>query len=216
MDWIRIRGLSVECIVGIRSYERVRRQPVHVHLRLGANLSSAAASGDLEDTADYAFIARAVSELLHFRRYHLLEHAGAEIIALLFARFSLLEEIEVELEKPEALAGIARSASVLLTRKRQDLRPVPGPTPETMVWFHGREGRVEAQRMEGPRNYRQAAEQLCMEWCIFPGRREPETRVLVAGESSTLEIPDAGALVLRVVSLGTEFSAGPKTDDDGQ
>lgn len=45
MDVIRIEGLELRCIVGVRSYERRREQPLRIDVRLGLDLSSAGRSG---------------------------------------------------------------------------------------------------------------------------------------------------------------------------
>jgi dihydroneopterin aldolase len=118
MDLIRIDGLELRCIVGLRSYERHREQPLRVDLGLGLDLSTAARSGRIADTIDYSRVADAVTALLRFREYRLLEVAAEEAAAWLFAAHPIVQQVRVRLDKPEALAGRARSAAVEITRSR--------------------------------------------------------------------------------------------------
>ena len=118
MDLIRIVGLELRCIVGLRSYERHRQQPLHADISLGLDLSSAGRSGKIRDSVDYAEVADSITALLRFREYRLLEVAAEESCALLFATYPAIGQVNLRLDKPEALAGRARSAAVEITRSR--------------------------------------------------------------------------------------------------
>ena len=118
MDRISIAGLEVDCIVGVRPLERRRRQLVRIDLDLGMDLSQAGKSGRIGDTADYSRIADEVQSLLRFREYQLIEVATEELAAMLFGAHDNLHEVGIRLEKPEALRGRARSASVRIERTR--------------------------------------------------------------------------------------------------
>jgi 7,8-dihydroneopterin aldolase/epimerase/oxygenase len=118
MDLIRIEGLELRCIVGLRSYERHREQPLRADISLGLDLSAAGRSGRIVDSADYGKVADAVTSLLRFREYQLLEVAAEETAALLFAAYPIVKLVKVRLDKPEALAGRARTAAVEIERTR--------------------------------------------------------------------------------------------------
>src|SRR5690606_17575160 len=118
MDLIHVKGLELRCIVGIRSYERRREQPLRVDVSLGLDLSTAGRSGRIGDSVDYATVADQVTALLRFREYRLLEVAAEEAAAFLFAAHPALRQVQLRLDKPEALAGRARSAAVEMTRSR--------------------------------------------------------------------------------------------------
>jgi 7,8-dihydroneopterin aldolase/epimerase/oxygenase len=118
MDLIRIEGLELRCIVGLRSYERHREQPLRADISLGLDLSAAGRSGKIADSADYGKVADAVTSLLRFREYQLLEVAAEETAALLFAAYPIVKLVKVRLDKPEALAGRARTAAVEIERTR--------------------------------------------------------------------------------------------------
>jgi dihydroneopterin aldolase len=120
-DRIELRGLLLQCIVGVRPDERDREQPVRVDLELFLDLSSAGRTGRISRTCDYARVADEVTALLRFRRYRLIEGAVEEVAAMLLGVHPPLQAVRVRLEKPRALAGRA-AAAVTIERSRADYR----------------------------------------------------------------------------------------------
>lgn len=120
MDFIRIEQLELECIVGVRPRERRKKQPVRLDLGLGLDVSRAGRTGRIALTCDYDRIASETTTLLRFREYQLIEVATEELAAMLFGLHPPLEVLEVRLEKPEALRGVARGASIAVSRSRAD------------------------------------------------------------------------------------------------
>ena len=57
LDWITIRDLRVNCVIGIFAEEDTRVQPVSVTLRLGLGAARARQIESLEDSVDYLAIA---------------------------------------------------------------------------------------------------------------------------------------------------------------
>ena len=53
MDRIFITGLSIETIIGIYDWERIKRQRVILDLEMSADISKAAATEDIENTLNY-------------------------------------------------------------------------------------------------------------------------------------------------------------------
>lgn len=149
MDRILIEALEVECIVGVRPLERRRKQVVRLDLALSLDLSGAGKTGRITDTVDYARIADEVSGLLRFREYQLIEVATEELAAMLFGVHPMLQALQIRLEKPEALRGRARSASVEVQRSRAQF-PVQiskNPSGEHEVWLSTHEARLEIFRV---------------------------------------------------------------------
>ena len=118
MDLIRIRGLEIDCVVGVRPLEREREQRVHIDLALGMDLSPAGRTGRIALTCNYDETADAVIAMLKFRRFHLIEMATEEIAAMLLGVHPALELVDIRLDKPAALDGRARAASVEVQRTR--------------------------------------------------------------------------------------------------
>lgn len=122
-DTIEIEGLCLDCVLGVYPDERDREQPVRVDLHMGLDLRAAGRSASIGDTIDYDRTTNELAALLRFRRYRLLENAAEELAAMLFGVHPRLEELELRLCKPQALAGRAASAAIRVTRCRDDFAP---------------------------------------------------------------------------------------------
>lgn len=122
MDTIELQGLILDCILGVLPRERERDQPVRIDLELGLDLSAAGRSASIYDTIDYDRTADEIAALLRFRRYRLLENAAHEVAAMLFGVHASLQQLELRLAKPQALAGRAEAAAVRIRRKRSDFQ----------------------------------------------------------------------------------------------
>jgi dihydroneopterin aldolase len=123
MDLIRIRGLEIDCIVGINPHERERSQRVHLDIAFGLDLSPAGRTGRIALTCNYDEIATEVIAMLKFRRFHLIEMATEELAAMLIGVHPALELVEIRLDKPAALDGRARAASIEIKRSRAAFPP---------------------------------------------------------------------------------------------
>lgn len=178
MDLIRIRGLEIDCIVGVRPLEREREQRVHIELALGLDLSKAGRTGRIGLTCDYDEIATEVIAMLRFRHYHLIEMATEEVSAMLIATHPALELVEIRLDKPKALDGRARAASVEIQRNRAAFPTSVTPTDfgATELYLRTRDAELFLLR-------------------IAPGRAMPAD-------------PNAGTRTLEWVVSGDLFSGG--------
>ena len=149
MDVVRIHRLELDCIVGIRPQEREHRQRVRLDIGLHADLSQAGRSGRISLTVDYDQVAHEVATLLAFRHYHLVEMAAEEVSAMLLGLHSGVERVDLRIEKPGALEGRARAASVEVRRTRRDY-PVSVLAAEqgAQVLLETREARLDLLRLE--------------------------------------------------------------------
>lgn len=120
MDTIRITGLELDCIVGVRPAERHRRQRVRLTIELGLDLSRAAQSSRIAHTVDYSVATDQIAALLRFREYRLIETATEEIAAMLLGNYPAVMAASVCLEKPEALRGRALHGAVSIHRERRE------------------------------------------------------------------------------------------------
>jgi FolB domain-containing protein len=127
LDWITIRNLQVDCIIGVFAEERTRPQPVVVTLRLGLSPHDVAGSESLDDTVDYLAVAGQVTFLLSVCRFQLIETAAEALASYLIAPPTLAERrapirrVAVEIHKPQALPA---PATACLTIERS-AAPVP-------------------------------------------------------------------------------------------
>jgi FolB domain-containing protein len=150
MDIIRIRRLELDCIVGIRPQEREHRQRVRLDIGLHADVSAAGRTGRISLTADYDQVAHEVAELLSFRHYHLIEMAAEEVSAMLLGAHALVQRVDLRIEKPGALEGRARAASVEVRRTRRDYPKSVQAAPygQHELLLETREARLELVRVE--------------------------------------------------------------------
>jgi FolB domain-containing protein len=120
MDVVRIVGLELDCIVGIFAFERDREQRVRLDVAMSVDARKAGRSGRIAQTVDYSVVAQQLMEMLHFRRYQLIEMAAEELSAMALATQPELAQVQLSIEKPGALEGRAQAARVEVTRTRAD------------------------------------------------------------------------------------------------
>ncbi|MBX3126487.1 MAG: dihydroneopterin aldolase [Polyangiaceae bacterium] len=112
-DVLGIRGLEVQCVVGVYPRERDTLQPLTVDVELVLDTQAAAESGKLSRSLDYDAVARQVEAVLVGCRFRLLETAAHALCSLLLAppapgeRRASARSVAIKLQKPEALAGRA-------------------------------------------------------------------------------------------------------------
>jgi FolB domain-containing protein len=145
MDVVRIHRLELDCIVGIRPQEREHQQRVRLDIGLHADLSHAGRTGRISLTADYDQVAHEVAALLAFRHYHLIEMAAEEVSAMLLGVHAGVHRVDLRIEKPGALEGRARAASVEVRRARKDypVNALSGEQAGCDVLLETREARLE-------------------------------------------------------------------------
>jgi len=145
MDVVRIHRLELDCIVGIRPPEREHRQRVRLDIGLHADLSHAGRTGRIGLTVDYDQVAHEVSALLSFRHYHLIEMAAEEVSAMLLGVHAGVHRVDLRIEKPGALEGRARAASVEVRRSRKDypVSVASGEPGTPAILLETREARLE-------------------------------------------------------------------------
>jgi FolB domain-containing protein len=116
VDRIRIRDLSVRCIIGVDEEERRQKQDVIINLVISADLRRAGRSDDFSDALDYRSLKKQVVALVEKSRRQLLE-ALAEDIAELCLATPAVQAVRVCVDKPGALR-FARSVAVDIRRRR--------------------------------------------------------------------------------------------------
>ena len=129
-DKIVIERLEFQARCGITPEERQRPQPMAIDLELDCETASAATSGHLSDTIDYAQVAERIVELGSKEVCALLETLGDKILTLLFTDFPV-SRVRLWLRKlAPPIAQKAGSVGVKLDRPRaahhaQTTDPVP-------------------------------------------------------------------------------------------
>lgn len=112
-DWIRLRGMTVDCVVGVYPHERDAPQPLRVDVDLALDTEPAARRERLRHSVHYGEVAAQLSFLLTSCRFRMLETAAHALCRYLLAppapdeRRAQVERVRLRLEKPDALAGAA-------------------------------------------------------------------------------------------------------------
>ncbi len=114
-DRITISRLKLEALIGIYSHEQQFRQPVYITLNL--YIKPLLPQSRLEDSVDYFNVSESVKQLVQSKSFDLIENMSFEILTLLFNQFSLIEAIEIYIEKPQAIHN-ADFAGISLFRER--------------------------------------------------------------------------------------------------
>jgi dihydroneopterin aldolase len=112
-DVIRIRGLEVDCVVGVYPRERHEPQPLVLDAELHLDTELAARREQLGRTVDYAQVSGQLAFLLRNGRFRMLETAAHALCRYLLAppargeRRARLARVKLTLTKPTALGGRA-------------------------------------------------------------------------------------------------------------
>jgi FolB domain-containing protein len=119
LDQIHIFDLSVTGIIGIKPDERVIPQKVLVNVTMWVDTAVAAASDDIEDAANYRTVSKAIIAHIENGKPMLVERLVQELADLVLDTEPRCEEVEVRVEKPDALRH-ARSVGISIHRSRVD------------------------------------------------------------------------------------------------
>jgi dihydroneopterin aldolase/D-erythro-7,8-dihydroneopterin triphosphate epimerase len=119
LDKIYIRDLLCRCIVGIYPEERENKQDVVINIEMACDLSTAAASDNIDDTINYKSVKKEIMALVESSGFLLIERMAVEIASLCLAHEGV-RQVRVTVDKPGALR-FARSVAVEIVRTRTDV-----------------------------------------------------------------------------------------------
>ena len=124
MDILYIRNLKVDAVVGIFSWEKRIRQPLHLDLEIALDIRKAAATDDIQYALDYKTVSTRLTQFISQSEWHLIETLAEKIAALLMAEFGVTW-LRLKLSKPAALPS-ADSVGLMIERGSSNLRPLFG------------------------------------------------------------------------------------------
>lgn len=104
-----LKGLWVDCIVGIHEHERRHPQTVIIDIDLDYNFAAAAGSDAIGNAVDYDRVASDVTELVQRRAFQLIETMAEETAVMLFERLPQLQKVGLEIRKPAAVPAASCS-----------------------------------------------------------------------------------------------------------
>jgi len=106
---VGLKGLQIECIVGILNHERRNAQTVIADIELDYDFATAADSEAIGDAVDYAAVASSVHDFVRRRAFQLIETMAEETAAMLLAELTRVRTVRLEIRKPAAVAAAACS-----------------------------------------------------------------------------------------------------------
>ena len=119
MDILYIRNLKVDAVVGIFSWEKRIRQPLHLDLEIAIDIRKAAATDDIQYALDYKTVSTRLTQFISQSEWHLIETLAEKIAALLMAEFGVTW-LRLKLSKPAALPS-ADSVGLMIERGDKDV-----------------------------------------------------------------------------------------------
>lgn len=120
MDILYIRNLKVEAIVGIFSWEKRIRQPIHLDLEVAIDIRQAAQTDDIRYALDYKTVSVRLTEYISQSEWHLIETLAEKVAALLMEEFGVTW-LRLRLSKPAALPA-ADSVGLVIERGNKNAR----------------------------------------------------------------------------------------------
>ncbi len=116
MDRLRVTGLDVSALIGIRDWEQLVRQRLVIDLVLDTDAARVAATDDIAAALDYSAIAHSVVDFVTSTRFRLIETLAERIAMHLLNEFPI-ERLSVIVHKPGAVPG-ALDTCIEIQRKR--------------------------------------------------------------------------------------------------
>ena len=118
MDTLFIRGLDVDTIIGIYTWERKIRQRISIDLDVRVDITRAANTDDVRNAVDYKVLISHVANFISSSRYQLLETLSIQLMRSLFASFAI-DWVRIHIEKVGAVR-LAHSVGLELERSREN------------------------------------------------------------------------------------------------
>jgi len=105
MEKIYIEGLEVFALIGVYDWEREHPQRLLVDVQLSADLSLAASTDDVNNTLNYALVAKNINEIAKQSQFQLIEALASHMVDGLMQSFPMLQAVRIKLSKPDILAN---------------------------------------------------------------------------------------------------------------
>jgi FolB domain-containing protein len=117
-DRILIKDLLLRGIIGVRDWEREKRQDILLNIELSVDTRRAGETDSMEDCADYSLLTKRIVRHVESSQRYTVEALAADV-ARICLQEDLVQRARVRLEKPGALR-FARSVGVEILRGPDD------------------------------------------------------------------------------------------------
>lgn len=117
MDEIRIENLKVFANHGVYQEEQENGQNFYINAVLYQDTCQAGVSDDLKQSTNYGEVCHFINSFLKKNTFRLLEAAAEQLAREILLQFSLVQELDLEIRKPQAPIGLPfESVSVRIHR----------------------------------------------------------------------------------------------------
>jgi 7,8-dihydroneopterin aldolase/epimerase/oxygenase len=117
-DCIYIKGLRIDCRIGVHAWEKAQLQPIILDLKLYQSILPAAQTDNLNDTLDYFTLSQQLDALCQQTVYNLIETLAENICRHILAHYPSVESVKLTLNKPQALPK-AQATGIKIRRHQQ-------------------------------------------------------------------------------------------------
>lgn len=101
-DFVKIKGLKVNAVIGVFDWERAIEQPLIIDVTMATDIRQAAKSDDIKDAVNYKSVCDDITELCQQTKALLIERL-AELIAEHILTNYNTAQVEVSVAKPTAI-----------------------------------------------------------------------------------------------------------------
>lgn len=120
-DWIYLRGMRADAVIGIFPWERRVKQTVILDIDLNVDVGAGAQTDDIRDTLDYKAVAKKVLSFVAESRFHLVETLAEGVAELILSEFDV-PRLRLRVNKRWALRGV-KDVGVAIERYRKQRAP---------------------------------------------------------------------------------------------
>ncbi len=117
-DTVFLRGLEIDCIIGVFDWEREQKQKVVVDLDMEVDIRPAARDDDLAKAVDWKEVTKSLLAFVGDSSFELVETLAERVAELVVTRFEV-PRVHVRIEKPGAVR-YSSTVGVAITRDRED------------------------------------------------------------------------------------------------
>jgi len=114
MDIVFLRDLRIDTTIGIYDWERLTRQTIVLDIEMGADISRAAKTDQIEDTLNYKAVAKRLIDFVGASEFQLVETLAEECCQLIIQEFAV-PWVRLRLNKKGAVRG-ADAVGIIIER----------------------------------------------------------------------------------------------------
>ena len=113
-DFVKIKGLKVNAVIGVFDWERAIEQPLLIDVTMATDISKAGKSDDINDAINYKEVCDDITELCQQTKALLIERLAELIAEHILSKYNTTQ-VEVSVAKPTAISA-AEAVAVQITR----------------------------------------------------------------------------------------------------